>query len=108
VPKVATTEVMMLASLFPGWKMPYKKLDDLPESIRTILPEYAQEIYLQAYRNAWEQYEKQGLRRGEATREATADKVAWAAVRQEYRKDLKGSNRQKSQLRTLTPKTSSQ
>jgi cation transport regulator len=88
--------------------MPYRNLDDLPESIRNVLPEYAQEIYLQAYKKAWEQYEKQGLRRGEATREATADKVAWAAVRQEYGKDMKTSNKRKSQLRNLTLKTSNQ
>jgi cation transport regulator len=86
--------------------MPYKKLDDLPGSIRNVLPEYAQEIYLQAYKKAWDQYEKQGLRRGESTREATADKVAWAAVRQEYRRDVKNSNRRNSQLKTLIPKTS--
>ena len=71
--------------------MPYTSLNELPESIRNALPEYAQEIYLQAYKRAWEQYDRLGLRRGEATREATADKVAWAAVRQEYRKDIKSS-----------------
>ena len=66
--------------------MPYKTLDSLPESVREHLPKHAQEIYLAAYNNAWEQYRDAGDRRGNASREEVAHKVAWAAVKQTYEK----------------------
>ena len=75
--------------------MPYKNLSDLPESVKANLPKHAQEIYLAAYNNAWDQYRKAEDRRDEASREETAHKVAWAAVKQQYEK--KGDEwRQKS------------
>lgn len=67
--------------------MPYEKLSDLPESVKAHLPKHAQEIYLAAYNNAWKQYRRPEDRRDEASREETAHKVAWAAVKQEYEKD---------------------
>ena len=66
--------------------MPYQSLKDLPESVRTHLPKHAQEIYQAAYNNAWEEYREPGDRRGQATREQVAHKVAWAAVKQLYEK----------------------
>jgi cation transport regulator len=66
--------------------MPYENLSDLPESVKANLPKHAQEIYLAAYNNAWEQYRKPEDRRDEASREETAHKVAWAAVKQQYEK----------------------
>ena len=62
--------------------MPYPSLSALPESVRNNLPRHAQEIYLAAFNNAWEEYRDPADRRGEASREETAHKVAWAAVRQ--------------------------
>ena len=47
---------------------------------------YAQEIYLAAFNNAWEQYRDPEDRRGKAPREEVAHKVAWAAVKQQYEK----------------------
>lgn len=67
--------------------MPYKKTSDLPESVRDNLPDHAQEIYLEAYNSAWDQYDQPEERRGDATREETAHKVAWAAVKRVYQKD---------------------
>jgi cation transport regulator len=67
--------------------MPYKKLNDLPEGVRDNLPHHAQEIYLEAFNSAWDQYDQPEERRGDATREETAHKVAWAAVKNKYRKD---------------------
>ncbi|MDQ4075056.1 MAG: putative cation transport regulator ChaB [Chloroflexota bacterium] len=67
--------------------MPYDKLSDLPESVRDNLPKHAQEIYQAAFNSAWEQYDKPEERRGDASREETAHKVAWSAVKQEYEKD---------------------
>ena len=48
--------------------------------MRDNLPEHAREIYLKAFNNAWDEYADQD------DREATAHKVAWAAVKQSYEK----------------------
>lgn len=69
--------------------MPYDKLSDLPENVRDNLPKHAQEIYQAAFNNAWEQYKDPKDRRGNASREETAHKVAWSAVEQKYEKDEK-------------------
>lgn len=66
--------------------MPYNKLADLPESVRDNLPKHAQEIYQAAYNNAWDEYKDPEDRRGDASREEVAHKVAWAAVKQKYEK----------------------
>jgi cation transport regulator len=67
--------------------MPYDKISDLPESVRGVLPKHAQEIYKEAFNSAWEQYDEPEERRGDDTREETAHKVAWAAVKRKYQKD---------------------
>jgi len=64
--------------------MPYTDLSSLPESVRNNLPRHAQEIYLAAFNNAWEEYRDPEDRRGKASREEVAHKVAWAAVKQQY------------------------
>lgn len=66
--------------------MPYDKISDLPDSVRDSLPKHAQEIYKEAHDSAWEKYDEPGERRGDASREETAHKVAWAAVKQKYEK----------------------
>jgi cation transport regulator len=67
--------------------MPYKQLNDLPESVRDNLPKHAQEIYRAAFNSAWEQYDKPEERRGGRSREETAHAVAWNAVEEKYKKD---------------------
>jgi cation transport regulator len=69
--------------------MPYKTIQDLPESVREHIPEHAQKIFLDAYNNAYKEYEKPEKRRGNEGREEAAFKVAWAAVKHEYKKDNK-------------------
>lgn len=69
--------------------MPYQRTSDLPDSVKNNLPGHAQEIYLEAYNSAWEQYDRPEERRGDASREETAHKVAWAAVKKKYEKDEK-------------------
>ena len=66
--------------------MPYKNLSALPDSVRDHLPRHAQEIYLAAFNHAWEEYRDPGERRGKASREEVAHKVAWAAVKRLYEK----------------------
>jgi cation transport regulator len=67
--------------------MPYDKLSDLPDNVRDNLPRDAQEIYRAAFNNAWDQYADPDERRGDASREETAHRVAWSAVKNEYEKD---------------------
>jgi cation transport regulator len=67
--------------------VPYKSLKDLPNSVRDNVPRHAQEIYLAAFNSAWEQYDQAEERRGGASREETAHRVAWAAVKESYEKD---------------------
>ncbi len=72
--------------------MPYEKLKELPESVRDNLPKHAQEIYKEAFNSAWDQYKDAEDRRGDATREETAHRVAWAAVKNVYEKDESSGN----------------
>lgn len=67
--------------------MPYKKISDLPDRVKHNLPTHAQEIYLMAFNNAWDEYAEPQERRGNSTREETAHKVVWAAVKKKYEKD---------------------
>ncbi len=68
----------------------YKGLEDLPERVRGNLPVHAQEIFLNAYNNAWEEYKEPERRRGSSSREETAFRVAWSAVEKVYKKDESG------------------
>ena len=58
--------------------MPDEKLAELPKGVKDNLPHHAQEIYLEAYNNAWEQYHHE---------EERARRVAWGAVKNSYEKD---------------------
>jgi cation transport regulator len=66
-----------------------KSLKDLPKGVENVLPEHAKEIYRKARNNALEQYRDPKKRRGKASLEEVAHKVAWAAVEKEYEKDEK-------------------
>jgi cation transport regulator len=61
--------------------MPYDKLTDLPDRVRSNLPKHAQEIYKEAFNSAEEQY-------GEESR---AHRVAWSAVENKYEKNEQGN-----------------
>ena len=67
--------------------MPYDKVSELPDSVKDNLPKHAQEIYKEAYNSAWDQYKDAEDRRGDASREETAHRVAWSAVKNDYEKD---------------------
>ena len=66
--------------------MPYHSNAELPHSVKDHLPKHAQEIYREAYNSAWDQYADPSRRRGDASREETAHRVAWAAVKDKYEK----------------------
>lgn len=70
--------------------MPYQRNSDLPDNVRNNLPKHAQDIYREAFNNAWDQYADAEDRKGGASREETAHKVAWAAVKKIYVKTEDG------------------
>lgn len=70
--------------------MPYKSIADLPNPVTSVLPPHAQEIFLKAFNNAWEEYQDPGQRKTDSSREEVAFKVAWAAVKKKYRKNSSG------------------
>jgi cation transport regulator len=76
--------------------MPYKSVDELPDSVKDNVPKHAQEIYKEAFNSAWEQYDDPEERRGDASREETAHRVAWSAVKKQYEKGDDGKWRKKS------------
>lgn len=59
--------------------MPYKSIKELPERIKKALPKKAQELFMKVFNKAYEKYD-----------EATAFKVAWAAVKKRYTKAKNG------------------
>jgi cation transport regulator len=49
--------------------MPYKNKEDLPGQVKENLPSHAQEIYLKAFNNVWDQYKEPKERKGNESRE---------------------------------------
>ncbi len=66
--------------------MPYARNAELPDPIKAHLPPAAQSLYRKAFNSAWKQYARPEKRRGHASREETAHRVAWAAVKASYEK----------------------
>jgi cation transport regulator len=62
--------------------MPYASNDDLPPSVRSHLPPHAQDIFRAAFNNAWLRYSERAPER----REEIAHRIAWSAVKRQYRK----------------------
>ncbi len=75
--------------------MPYPGNRYLPDTVRRALPEHAQDIYRKAFNSAWDEYEDPDDRRGDVSREETAHKVAWAAVKKVYEKGDAGGWRRR-------------
>lgn len=76
--------------------MPYKSNSELPDSVRNVLPDHAQDIYREAFNNAYNEYQDPSDRRGDTDREEAAHKVAWSAVKRKYEKGENGRWHQKS------------
>jgi cation transport regulator len=56
--------------------MPYRESTDLPPRIREHL--HAQEMFLEAFNSAWEEYASPSKRYAGSSLEETANRVAWA------------------------------
>lgn len=68
--------ILCLSDVFVGDFMPYKTNKELPDSVKDNLPQGAQTIYRKAFNSADEQYDE----------ESRAHRVAWSAVKKEYKK----------------------
>lgn len=66
--------------------MPYENREALPDQVKDNLPAHAQDIYKEAYNSAYKEYSSPSDREGDASREETAHKVAWSAVKKDYHK----------------------
>lgn len=66
--------------------MPYISNQDLPDSVKNVLPKHAQDIYREAFNSAYSEYDTPSKRRGDADREEVAHRVAWSAVKNKYHK----------------------
>jgi cation transport regulator len=60
--------------------MPYATNEALPPSVRSHLPNHAQEIYRAAFNNAFAEHA------GDPRREEASHRIAWAAVKRSYEK----------------------
>jgi cation transport regulator len=80
----------MITTFYLVNTMPYKTLDDLPDSVKNNLPQHAQEIYKEAFNHSWVQYANPKKRRSQESREEVAHKVAWSAVKNTYQKNDAG------------------
>jgi cation transport regulator len=58
--------------------MPYPTNADLPSSVRSHLPEHAQDIYREAFNHAF------AAHLGDLRQEEAAHRIAWAAVKRSY------------------------
>lgn len=70
--------------------MPYHQRNELPDNVKDNLPHHAQEIYMEAYNSAWEQYEDPKERQDDRSREETSHAVAWSAVKKQYETNTEG------------------
>lgn len=61
--------------------MPYRANNDLPPSVRSHLPDHAQDIYREAFNHA------NAAQASEADQEKRSHMIAWAAVKRTYVKD---------------------
>jgi len=71
--------------------VPYERISDLPATVRDHVPPHAQEIYKEAFNSAWSDYRDPSERRGDASREEVAHRVAWGAVKKGYEKGEDGN-----------------
>jgi cation transport regulator len=83
--------------------MKYEIRADLPHTLREVLPEEAQDVYLEAYAAAWKDYDP-GIQRT-LDHEAIAHRDAWETVLKEFEQDSEtGEWRRRGEKRVEEPK----
>jgi len=63
----------------------YKSKEDLPETLTSILPVEAQELYLEGYQRGWSMYDADTS--SELDRPSVAHRQGWTMVRKEFAQD---------------------
>ena len=61
--------------------MPYSHNLELPSSVRSHLPDHAQDIYREAFNHAYAEHV------GDSRQEEAAHRIAWGAVKRRYLKE---------------------
>ncbi len=59
---------------------------DLPKGVKEHVPKHGQDIFREAYNSAYEEYGDPKKRKKGGSREETAARVAWNAVKSKYEK----------------------
>lgn len=76
--------------------MPYHTKDQLPAALKSKLPDHAQDIYMRTFNAAWDEYGAISKSRGgDNSKEETAHRIAWAAVKQKFIKKADGEWKEK-------------
>ena len=70
--------------------MPYSSNRQLPGSIKNNLPKHAQDIFRESYNSAYKQYKDPDKRRGNESHQEASRRVAWSAVKNNYKKGNDG------------------
>jgi cation transport regulator len=69
---------------------PYKTRGELPDPVKEHLPAGAEEIYKEAFNNAWERFKDPTKLKYGGDRESASHRVAWFAVKKRYIKNPQG------------------
>ncbi len=69
---------------------PYRRRNELPDPIKEHLPVAAQDIYKEAFNNAWERFVDPTKLKYGGDRESASHRVAWFAVKKQYTKNARG------------------
>ena len=83
-----TLSVRLMITSAEYAKMPYQSIMDLPELVKTHLPQYAQVLFRAAYNNALQVFGN----------EESATRLAWNAVARDYEPNEDGTWRRKRAL----------
>lgn len=65
--------------------MRYETKNDLPVAIAQVLPDDAQQVYLETYNRAWDGFEQETI--GHMSRHSVAHRQGWATIQQEFERD---------------------
>ena len=63
----------------------YDSIEELPDTVRDVLPREAQEVYLEGFTESWESYDEE--KTSEMSQEAVANRDAWALVKTKFTRD---------------------
>jgi cation transport regulator len=71
--------------------LPYYKNSDLPDHVKSGLPDHGQDLYREAYNDAWDIFRDPARRDEGRDHEACSHDHAWAAIEAKYEQNSRGS-----------------